>query len=188
MNTQNIAIFNRVRYNSDSEKILGKSHRFNRLIFMEADFRQTWDETSRGLILYARQWVGTAAEDVVQDAFLKLLTESPPTSAKAWLYRVVRNNSIDLKRRQRWFREPPLENWFESLPEESVNEPAFDGEELTKALESLPTEIREVIVSKIWGGLNFREIAELTNRSTSSVHRDYQQGIEQLKKELDAGF
>jgi RNA polymerase sigma-70 factor (ECF subfamily) len=156
---------------------------------MEADVRQTWDEISRGLILYARQWVGTVAEDVVQEAFLKLLTESPPpTSPKAWLYRVVRNQAIDLKRRQRWFCEPPLENWFESLPEKSVNEPAFDGEELTNALESLPTDIREIVVSKIWGGLNFREIAELTNRSTSSVHRDYQQGIEQLKKGLDAGL
>jgi RNA polymerase sigma-70 factor (ECF subfamily) len=156
---------------------------------MEPDVRQTWDEISRGLILYARQWVGTAAEDVVQEAFLKLLTESPPpVSTKAWLYRVVRNRAIDLKRRQRWFRDPPLENWFESLPEKPTDEPAFDGEELTKALESLPMEIREIIVSKIWGGLNFREIAELTNRSTSSVHRDYQQGMEQLKKELNAGF
>ncbi|GHT43033.1 hypothetical protein FACS189443_6630 [Planctomycetales bacterium] len=76
---------------------------------MEPDIRHAWDEMSRGLILYARQWVGTAAEDVVQEAFLKLLTESPPPdSPKSWLYRVVRNHAIDLKRRQRWFRTPPL--------------------------------------------------------------------------------
>ncbi|GHT43032.1 hypothetical protein FACS189443_6620 [Planctomycetales bacterium] len=55
---------------------------------------------------------------------------------------------------------------------------------MTKALESLPSKIREVIVAKIWGGLNFREIAELTNRSISALHRDDQQGIEQLKEKL----
>jgi RNA polymerase sigma-70 factor (ECF subfamily) len=141
-----------------------------------------WSENGRGLILYARQWAGTDAEDVVQEALLKLLTESPtPESPKAWLYRVIRNTAIDLKRRQHWFGKPPINNWFESLPEKQIIAEPFDGEELTKALELLPPEIREIIIAKIWGGLNFREIAEITNRPISSVHLDYQRGIKQLR-------
>jgi RNA polymerase sigma-70 factor (ECF subfamily) len=141
-----------------------------------------WEENGRGLILYARQWAGAAAEDVVQEAFLKLFVESPPPeSPKAWLFRVVRNAAIDQQRRRRWFCTLAMDNWFESLPEKTPEPLPFDGEELTKSLELLTPEIRELIVTKIWGGLNFREIAELTNRPISSVHLDYQRGIEQLR-------
>ena len=59
------------------------------------------DENVRGLVLYARQWDPANAEDLVQEAFLRLLTESPlPDSPKAWLYRVVRNLAIDHVRRE----------------------------------------------------------------------------------------
>jgi len=141
-----------------------------------------WNEHVRGLILYARHWADREAEDVVQDAFLKLLaTNPPPDNPKTWLYRVVRNAAIDRQRKNRWFQPPPLDNWFESLPDKS--EP-FEGVELTQLLDSLPEPCREIVIAKIWGGLNFREIAELTQRPISSVHSDYQSGIERLRKEM----
>jgi RNA polymerase sigma-70 factor (ECF subfamily) len=143
------------------------------------DIQSLWNEHVRGLILYARQWADRDAEDVVQDAFLKLLaTNPPPDVPKAWLYRVVRNAAIDRRRKSRWFRPPPLENWFETLPDKSD---PFEGVELTQLLESLPEPCREIVIAKIWGNLNFREIAELTGRPISSVHADYQNSIEQLK-------
>jgi RNA polymerase sigma-70 factor (ECF subfamily) len=146
------------------------------------DIQNLWNENVRGLILYVRQWIDRDAEDVVQDAFLKLLQMiPPPDNPKAWLYRVVRNAAIDRQRRNRWFKPPPLENWFESLPDKS--EP-FSGVELTQLLETLPETCREIVIAKIWGNLNFREIAELTQRPISSVHHDYQQGIERLRKIL----
>ncbi|MDR2344550.1 MAG: hypothetical protein LBE18_00635, partial [Planctomycetaceae bacterium] len=59
---------------------------------------QLLDENVRALTLFARQWdsvsLGTNAEDIVQEAFLRLLKESTfPKSPKAWLFRVVRNLS-----------------------------------------------------------------------------------------------
>src|SRR5206468_1509681 len=75
------------------------------------------------LILYARQWCA-APEDVVQDAFVKLVAlRQPPRAAVPWLYRVVRNGAIDAgktaRRRQRreasaarpvrWFVEPEVD-------------------------------------------------------------------------------
>ena len=46
------------------------------------------DTHASPLILYARQWCD-APEDVVQDAFVKLVSQSrPPTDPVAWLYRV----------------------------------------------------------------------------------------------------
>lgn len=142
-------------------------------------------EHADGLILYARQGVGAAAEDIVQDAFLKLLrTKTMPDAPKAWLYRVVRNALIDRKRREVFCKTMSVDNWFESI---SVSEdvPDFDGEALTRALESLESMTREIIVSKIWGEMTFKEIAELTGRPTSSVHYDYQQGIARLRESLE---
>ena len=144
------------------------------------DIQNLWNAHVRGLILYARQWADREAEDVVQDAFLKLLQATPPPDdPKAWLYRVVRNAAIDRQRKNRWFRPPPLENWFENLPDKKQ---PFDGVELTQLLESLPKDIREIVIAKIWGNLTFREIAELTQRPISSVHSDYQNGIERMRK------
>jgi len=140
------------------------------------------EDHRRGLVLFARPWSGAAAEDVVQDAFLKLLSENPfPDSPKAWLYRVVRNAAIDRQRKESRCRNdsPRLDDWFEPVADEP-----FDGEALTAALESLDAEIREIVVAKIWSDLTFREIAELTERPISSVHLDYQRGIEQLRKLL----
>src|SRR5947209_11345380 len=59
------------------------------------------DDHAAALVLYARQWC-TAPEDVVQEAFLKLVAQpKPPHSPVAWLYRVVRNGALSAARAAR---------------------------------------------------------------------------------------
>src|SRR5438309_2325962 len=59
------------------------------------------DQHASALVLYARQWC-TAPEDVVQEAFLKLVAQpKPPASPVAWLYRVVRNGALSAARAAR---------------------------------------------------------------------------------------
>ena len=150
---------------------------------MSAIVERLLEDHRRGLVLFARQWSGAAAEDIVQDAFLKLLSATPfPDSPKAWLYRVVRNGAIDCRRKESRLRNlsEHLDDWFEPMADEP-----FDGEALTAALESLDGDIREIVIAKIWSNLTFREIAELTERPISSVHLDYQRGIERLRELLD---
>ncbi len=139
-----------------------------------------------GLILYARQWFESAAEDVVHDAIVKLLQEKPPPdSPRAWLFRVVRNEAINRRRRENRYRQESVPNWFEDIAERFPDEPLFDGAELTRALDKLEPVWREIVVSKIWGGLTFKEIAELTGRPSSSVHWDYQRALERLREILE---
>ena len=134
------------------------------------------EENVPALVLYARQWTDPFAEDVVQEAFLRLLRENPPPSSpKAWLYRVVRNLAIDHSRHDNRTTSLAGHDWFEN---------ADDSTETTELLQKLSDDVREIVVSKIWGDLTFREIAELTGRPISSVHYDYQQGIAQLKEFL----
>src|SRR5262245_25354785 len=79
------------------------------------------DAHGPALVLFARQWCAVP-EDVVQDAFVKLVRQSSiPNEPVAWLYQVVRRAAIDAgktsTRRQareaavarRWFVEPELD-------------------------------------------------------------------------------
>src|SRR4051812_44172019 len=59
------------------------------------------DRLGPALVLYARQWAA-APEDVVQDAFLKLVeARRPPDDPAAWLFSVVRNRALDLAKADR---------------------------------------------------------------------------------------
>jgi RNA polymerase sigma-70 factor (ECF subfamily) len=53
------------------------------------------------LVLCARQWCDEP-EDVVQEAFVKLVRQSRvPDDRVAWLYRVVRNGALDVAKMAR---------------------------------------------------------------------------------------
>jgi RNA polymerase sigma-70 factor (ECF subfamily) len=147
------------------------------------DFAQLLDRYGPPLLLYARQWCATP-EDVVQDAFVKLMTlRKAPHSVVAWLYQVVRNGAIDAQRRarRRAAREAAVRpaRWFV--------EPEVDGLDATTAvgaLEHLPLEQREAIVARLWGGLSFEEIAQLAGCSASTAFRRYEAGIAGLRREM----
>src|SRR5947207_14705810 len=106
------------------------------------DFASLVDLHGPALILYARQWCH-APEDVVQEAFLKLVAlREPPREVVPWLYRVVRNAALDAgktaRRRQR--REQVAarpERWF---VEDGVE--GLDAEAAVSALRRLPVEQR----------------------------------------------
>jgi RNA polymerase sigma factor (sigma-70 family) len=148
------------------------------------DFVLLVDERGPALILYARQWCH-APEDVVQDAFLKLVAlRPPPRDVVAWLYRVVRNGAIDagkadLRRQRRETATARPTRWFV--------EPALDGldaEAAVAALRRLPIEEREVIVARLWGALSFEQIADAAGCSASTAFRRFSAGIDALRKEL----
>lgn len=142
------------------------------------------------LILYARQWLGSDAEDVVQEAFLRLLrtfrtAEETIDNPTAWLFRVVRNESISRLRRLtligrhtetlRMERKP----WFDARPEKKA-----EAEEVAEKVAAMPMELREVLVSRLWGGLSFQEIGDLTETSQSTAHRRYHEALYYLKEQL----
>lgn len=138
------------------------------------------------LVLYARQWLARqAAEDVVQEAFVRLmLQKNPPDNVRAWLYRTVRNLSIShwrsaqrrlrieksIAREERYF-EPPAERWL-------------DAQTATEAMQELPPSTREIIVLRIWGQLKLAEIAAIVQTPVSSVFYQYRQGLVEIRKRM----
>lgn len=151
------------------------------------------DRHAASLALFARQWCGgetsadrPAADDAVQEAFLELVRQlRPPENPVAWLYRVVRNKAISAgraaaRRRKHESRAALVgDDWFEDLPENEL-----DANLAARELAALPLELRESIVLRLWSGLSFEQIAEVTETSSSTAHRRYQAGIEALRERL----
>ncbi len=137
------------------------------------------------LVLLARQW-SSAPEDVVQQALLELVRqEPPPQNPVGWIYRVVRNRAISSARRasRRARHEQTAsfrgEPWFHPTDGEGL-----DADAATEALQKLPIEQRETLVARLWGGLSFAEIADLTGTSSSTAQRRYQAGLMALRERL----
>jgi RNA polymerase sigma factor (sigma-70 family) len=135
-------------------------------------------------VLYARQWCD-APEDIVQEAFIKLVRQSRlPEDTVAWLYRVVRNGALDEAKmaRRRLRRESAIARpvlWF---VEPEVD--GLDAETAVAALERLEPDQREVIVARHWGGLSFEQIARVVGCSASTAFRRYTAGVENLRNQL----
>jgi RNA polymerase sigma factor (sigma-70 family) len=153
------------------------------------------DEHGGALALYAAQWTD-AADDCVQEALIELARQpAVPASPVGWLYRVVRNRAISqfrsAQRRERrekvaWRlrRAGSLEGEAEGPAGNQANEPEFDAHDLAAALAELPDELREAVVARTWGGLNFEQMAELAGCSTSTAHRRYEAGLAALRTRL----
>jgi RNA polymerase sigma factor (sigma-70 family) len=136
-----------------------------------------------------RLWIRSrceASEDVVQEAFCRLVgQEPPPDNPVAWLYAVCRNlaekqRRSDHRRRQREQRH--------AEPEQSSSQAADSLElaETVAAVETLDEGLREVLVARIWGGLSFEEVARLCGISTATACRRYATALEQLRSKLES--
>jgi RNA polymerase sigma-70 factor (ECF subfamily) len=153
-----------------------------------AQLSRWFDAYASALVLYARQWLPDgAAEDIVQDVFIRLMSQRPaPANAKAWLFRSVRNAALSHlrsrhraeTREQRVAADRPA--WFDERPEELIS-----AAEAQAALGTLPDEQREVIVLRIWGQLTFEEIAEILGRSVSTLFSRYKTGLAAIRKKLE---
>src|SRR5213595_4056402 len=65
------------------------------------DWQTSFSELAPGLLLFARQWVHSAAdaEDIVQEAFVKFWRRNHKVDNRALLYSAVRSIALDFIRR-----------------------------------------------------------------------------------------
>lgn len=153
------------------------------------ELSELWTKHSAALLLVAKGHCASVipglAEDCVQDAFIKLASQTPPPKcAVAWLMTCVRTTSIDAirsyKRRQRRetvvAAESPL--WFDTpsgtYPDDTI--------ELQNALQQLDSETRDIVIGHLWNEMTFRQLANVIELSSATIHRRYEQGLEQLKQ------
>jgi len=123
-------------------------------------------------------------DDIVQEAFCKLAQQSrTPERIAPWLFLVatnlVREESRRTKRRQQ--RESVVaktENHISSASQ------SLEDAELRNAVETLPEELREIVIARVWGELTLAEISKITGHSIATTHRRYEQALNQLRSQL----
>jgi RNA polymerase sigma-70 factor (ECF subfamily) len=165
----------------DREKVMEK-------VVSHENWRSCFSELAPGLLLFARQWVRSAAdaEDIVQEAFVKFWRRNHDVGNRPLLYATVRSIALDFIRRdsRRAKREA---NAFAETEQTTDPQFEFDNESqraLAAAMDCLPSDQREVLVMKIWNELTFAEIASALGISQNTAASRYRYALAGLKKTL----
>jgi len=119
----------------------------------------------------------TEAQDLVQETYARALAARAQfkdgTNLKAWLFRILRNTFIDLRRRdQRQRTDGGLDTVADRTSEDQVGEPRqlrqVEGREIEDAMSALSEEARMVILLDL-EGFNEGEIAEALGCAVGTV-------------------
>ena len=145
-----------------------------------AEWIDQWQEQ---LFRYAFYRVGSRsdAEDIVQDAFLKIFSvQGSIANPKAYLYRIVSNGCVDLLRHKS--KLTPLEERMPTPPQSETTEAEEEFRRINNLLKELPEQQSEVIRLHIYGQMKFTEIAEMMDISASTIKSRFSSGIERLRQ------
>ncbi|WP_296261732.1 MULTISPECIES: sigma-70 family RNA polymerase sigma factor [unclassified Pseudomonas] len=138
----------------------------------------TYNTHREGLLRLAAKFLGcrARAEDVVQDAFVKMLESDLSSIEPArYMFRVVRNLAIDRLRRQRLERNHGVETELDEQPRfEMSPERVLAGREslsqLVGALNELPNRMRIVFNLSQIQGYTQRDVAKVIGTSPTMVN------------------
>ena len=129
-----------------------------------------------------------AAEDLVQDVFMKMLkykaTFRDDSELVPWMFGIGRNACLAHLRRTADDRVPGNELDVEALAQESADEPQ-DGDQheiVRHALQRLPVERREVLVLSRYEFKSYEEIAALLDCSVGAVKVRVHRALKQLRE------
>lgn len=168
------------------------------------------------LLRYAAHLLGgtpkeTAAEDIVQDTFLRLIRYQrkpdvePIRDLSIWLFRVAHNLIQDIRRRlhkeERQRESAKSVNKSPGVDEQAPGAHETDDidgltnlvrraacERALHELNQLPSSQRQVILLKIIQDLNFPQISQVTGLTVGNVAYRLNQGLNELARRLkDAG-
>ncbi len=142
---------------------------------------------------------GSAYEDAVQEAFLRL-AQSPPTlppevvgtprlehsQLSSWLHKVTRNLCMDVMRSETRRRRREQEVAPREAAEGGLA--AVEADDTRAAVEvtlgALPRDQREVLVLRLLGEKSYREIADITGKKIGTVGWLVSVGLKALSAEL----
>ena len=157
----------------------------------EAAFATLFERHQRRAFDLAWRVLGDAslAADAVQEAFLTVYRKAGRFEARAqftsWLYRVVLNQSIDLRRRERRHRsvrpqeapqrpgsgdpDPALEPASSTVTPEDEAERAERAEIVREAISHLSPKLAAVVILRYPQGLSYEEIGEILDVPPGTV-------------------
>lgn len=131
------------------------------------------------------------AEDLTSTVFLKALESIRsfnPTKGvfRAWLYRIAHNALIDFYRSHAQ-KTVSIENIWDLASEDvtsALAEKSIDAEKLHNAMKILTPDQREIVMLRVWEGLSYAEIAEVTGKTEGNAKVIYSRAIGDLRTKL----
>ena len=154
--------------------------------------RRIYEKYGPSLLTTAAALTGdrAAAEDILHDVFLSFaegISDFELTgSLKGYLAKCVANRAINVL--QASTRQKALLGSIETpesrRPEERLSADE-DAKRLTKALNEIPSEQREIIILHLRGEMKFSEIGRLQGVSVNTVKGRYRYGLEKLRSILN---
>lgn len=124
------------------------------------------------------------AHDLVQEALIKSLREEKlgdlaTHKQRAWFYRVMKNQLIDERR-----KEKRLAEWEDDLdfPVQAI---ASNHMEMTELLTGLPPDQNNIVFQRFWLGFSSQEIGKQMDIPASTVRYKLHLAMKQLRKKLE---
>jgi RNA polymerase sigma-70 factor, ECF subfamily len=150
----------------------------------EDAFAELYDACANRLHHYLAVRLGCreTAADVLQSAFLRAVRSRrrfrDVANPVAYMFQVARNEAARLKR-PRVVQQIGIEDVFE-VSSDAIGQ-RDDAEVAAVALARLEADDREVVELKIYGGLTFRDIADVTEMPQGTVATKYRRALESLR-------
>jgi len=126
------------------------------------------------------------AEDVVQDAFVRLLSAAgryqPTCSFKTYFYQIISRLCLDRAKKKRPQHSDTIPDVPDSGPDATSEiERRQDAEAVRAALAALPTQQRLAVVLRYYEGLSYQDIASALETTPKAVERLLARGRDRLQ-------
>ena len=161
------------------------------------EFRRLYDSTFPVLFRVAFRVTNSreAAEDLCQESFFRLYEKNMvfpnPEEAKYWLIRVVKNAALNYAKRRERERKAYQRAFREDFRQEESGEGLLvkkeTSEEIQKALDKLPENLRMVLILKEYAEMNYKEIGRVLGISEGNVKVRVFRARERLAALLQGG-
>jgi RNA polymerase sigma-70 factor (ECF subfamily) len=154
-------------------------------------YEEYFDKIAR--YAYVRIGVRADAEDIAGEVFLRALEslkryQERGVPMQAWLFRIARNLVVDHLRKKQKRKTVPIDD----VEIEGGMNPAITAERnveierVTRAMEQLTQEQKEVLGLRFFGGLTSREASQVLKKSDGAVREMQRAAIEKLRNLLSA--
>ena len=149
----------------------------------EREYDRLFRERYGDIVRFSHGFTGSrmAAEDLAQDAFVRLWNRGPKKrpDADRWLFRVVRNAALDwIKMEARRIRR---ESEATAMEQDAALFPEEELRQVRRLVESLSHRSREVLLLQVFSGLSVAEIGKIVGRSKNVVKQDLHRARERLR-------
>jgi len=152
-------------------------------------YEEYYDKIAR--YVYTRIGDRTEAEDLAGEVFLKALQSLKSYKERgipmqAWLFRIAHNLVVDHLRKATRLKTVTIDTVPVKADVDPVTavEKNIELERLTRAMEQLTREQREVLGLRFFGGLTSKEAGSILHKSDGAIREMQRAAIEKLRKLL----